>query len=51
MYLALIEYLQEYIHNVGVSLFYLVEKHDGIRLAADLLGELPCLVKADVSRR
>ena len=34
-----------------MSLFYLVKQDDRIRLAADFLGELACLVVADIARR
>ena len=34
-----------------MSLFYLVKQNDRIWLAADLLGELACLVIADIARR
>ena len=34
-----------------MSLFYLVKQNDRIRLAADFLGELACLVVADIARR
>ena len=45
-YLALVEYLEEYVHYVGVSLLYLIEKYHGIGLAAYLFSELTSLVVA-----
>ena len=50
-YSAVVEHLKQYIENVGVRLFYLVEKNDAIRFAPYSLGKLSALVIADVSRR
>ncbi len=50
-YPAVVKDLEQNIQNVGMRLFYLVKQHDRIRLAADLLGELACLVIADIARR
>ena len=38
-------------HDVGMGLLDLVEEHDGVRPAADRLGELPTLLVADIPRR
>ena len=50
-YPAVVKDLEQDIQNVGMRLFYLVKQDDRIRLAADLLGELACLVVADIARR
>ena len=42
-YLAIVKNLQKYIQNIGVRLFYLVEKNDAVRLGAHLVGKLPRL--------
>src|SRR5699024_4035283 len=46
---AVLEDLQEGVVDLLVGLLDLVEKHDGERLTADLLGELAALLVADVS--
>src|SRR5208283_4531821 len=48
---AIVEDLQEDVEDVGMGLLDLVEEDDGIRPAADGLGELAALVVADVARR
>ena len=50
-YLAVIEHLQKYIQNIGVRLFYLVEKNDGVRLAAYFFRQLSRFVITHISRR
>ena len=47
---AVVEDLQQQVHDVRVRLFDLVEEDDGVRAAADLLRELAGLVIADVAR-
>ena len=46
-----VEHLQQHVEHVAVSLFYLVEKHDGVGLAAHLFGELSAFLISHVSRR
>ena len=48
---ALVEHLIEKLHDVGMSFFHFVEQHNGVRLAADRLGEHAAFAVADVSRR
>ena len=48
---AVVEHLQEHVEDVGVRLLDLVEEHDGIRAAANGLGELAAFIEADVARR
>ena len=48
--LALVQNLQQDIHNVRMCFFDLVEQHDAVGMAADLLGQLPGLVVADIAR-
>ena len=50
-YLALVQYLEQDIHYIGVSLFNLVEQDYGIWLSADALSQLSRLVIADISGR
>ena len=50
-YAPVVQYLQKYIEHVRVSLFHLVEKHHGIGLSPDGLGELAALVIAHISGR
>ena len=51
VYLALVKYLQQNVHNVRVRLFYLIEQNYGIRLAAYSFSQLPCLVVPHISWR
>ena len=46
-----VEHLQQHVEHVAVSLLYLVEKHDGVWLAAHLLGELSAFFISYISRR
>ena len=46
-----VEHLEQDVEHVGVRLLDLVEEHDGVRLAADLLGQLAALLVADVAGR
>ena len=48
---AVVQDLQQQVHDVRVRLFDLVEENDGVRPAADLLRELTGLVIADIARR
>src|SRR5204862_286412 len=48
---AVIHDLQQHVEDVGMRFFDFVEKDDGVRTAADLLGELAALFVADVSGR
>ena len=48
---AVVEDLEQDVEHVGVSLFDLVEQHDGIGLAAHLFGQLSALVVTDVTGR
>ena len=48
--LAVIENLQQDVQHIRMRLFDLVEKDDGVGLAADLLGQLAGLVIADIAR-
>ena len=48
---AVIENLQKDVHDIGMRLLDFVKEHDGIRLAADLLGQLSCIVIADIAGR
>ncbi len=48
---AFIQNLQEDVKDVGVSLFYLVEKHERVGAPAHGLGELAASLVPDVSRR
>ena len=43
--------LQQHVVDIEVSLFDFVQQHDRIRSAPNLLGQLPALFEADVSRR
>ena len=47
---AVLQDLQEQLDDVRVGLLDLVEEHDGVGLAADLLGQLAALLVADVAR-
>ena len=47
---AVLEHLQQDVEQVRVRLLDLVEQHDRVRVALHLLGELPALFVADVSR-
>ena len=47
--MAVVQDLQEDVQHIGVGLFDLVKQHHGVGLAADLLGQLPGLVIADVT--
>ena len=48
---ALVEDLQEDVHDIGMCLFDLVEEDDGVRFPADLFGQLTGLVVTDVTGR
>lgn len=48
---AVVEYLQEELHELPCGLLDLVDEHDRVRFATDVLRELAALVVADVSRR
>ena len=48
---SVVEDLEQDVQHIRVRLFDLVEKHDAVGLAADLLGELSGLVIPDVARR
>ena len=50
-YLAFVKNLQENVHYIGVSLFYLVKENYGIGLSAYLFGELACLIVSYISGR
>ena len=45
--LALVQNLQQDIHDVRMCFFDFVKQHDTVRMAAHLLGQLPGLVVAD----
>lgn len=45
-----VEHLQEELVELARRLLDLVDEHDRVRLAADVLRELPALVVADVAR-
>ena len=49
--MAVLEHLQQDVEQVRVRLLDLVEQHDRIRVALDLLGELAALFVADVAGR
>ncbi len=46
-----VQNLEQDIEHVGMRLFDLVKQHHGVRVAADFLGQLPCLVVADIPGR
>ena len=46
---AVIENLQQDIHDIGVRLFDFIKQNHGIGTAADFLGELPRLVVTDIT--
>ena len=48
---AFLEDLQHHVHDIGVGLLDFVEQHDGIRTAADALGELAAFFIAHIARR
>ncbi len=48
---AVVEHLQQHVEDVRVSLLDLVEEHDGVRPAPDLLGQEAALFVADVAGR
>ena len=48
---ALLENLEEHVHDVGMGLLDLVKQHDGVGVAAHLLGQLAAFLVADVARR
>src|SRR5215208_7330060 len=48
---SVVEDLQKDIEDVGVSLLYLVQEQDAVGTAPDTLGELACLLVADVAGR
>lgn len=48
---AVVEYLQEELHELPCRLLDLVDEYDRVRFATDVLRELTALVVADVSRR
>ena len=48
---AFVQDLQQQVEDVGMGLFHLVEQHDRIRLAADLLAELAALIVTHIARR
>ncbi len=48
---AVLERLQQHVEHVGMRLLDLVEQHDLIRLAPDLLGQRAAVVIADIARR
>ena len=50
-YLTLVKNLQENVHYIGMSLFYLVKENYGIGLSAHLFGELACLIVSYISGR
>ena len=47
---SVVKYLQKNIHNIGVSLFNLIEQNHAVRLSANLFGELPGVIVPDISR-
>ena len=49
--LALIENLQQDVHDIRVRFFDLIKQNDGIGFPAHLFGKLPCLIIADVAGR
>jgi len=48
---AVFQYLQQHIEDIGVSFFDFVEQHHGVRTAAHCLRELSAFVVADVAGR
>ena len=48
---AVLQNLQQQVEHVGVSLFHLVEQHHRVGPAADQVGELAALLKADIAGR
>ena len=48
---AIVEDLQQYVEHIRVSFFYFIEKHYGIRLAANGFCQLATLVIAHIPRR
>ena len=48
---SVIEYLQQNVEDVGVSLFYFVEQNHRIRFTPDCFGQLATFVVSNVSRR
>ena len=48
---AVVEYLQKYIEDVGVSLLDFVKQHHAVGAAAHRFGELAALVVTDVAWR
>ena len=48
---AVVQYLQEGVEHIGMSLLYLVEEHHAVGLASHGLGELSALVITHISRR
>ena len=49
--IAVFEYLQEHIKDIGVSFFYFVEQYQAIGLATDFVGQLAAIIVTDVSGR
>ena len=47
---ALLENLEEHVHDVGMGLLDFVKQYDGVGVAAHLFGQLAALLVADVAR-
>ena len=47
---AVVKDLQQGVEHIGVRFFDLIEQHDRVWAAADLFGQLPGLVIADIAR-
>ena len=48
---AFVQHLQEQVEHIGMGLLYLVEQHDGVRMATHTLGELSTLLIAHIAGR
>src|SRR5262249_60017710 len=47
----ILQHLEQHIEDLGMSLLDLIEEHHTVGAPLDGLGELPCLIVADVARR
>ena len=49
--MPVVQHLKKDIEHIGMSLFYLVEQNNGIRVAPDFLAQLPSVIMPYIARR
>ena len=49
--LSFLKNLKQHVHHIGMRLFDLIEKHDGVRAATHTLRQLPPFIMTNISWR